>query len=118
MMIWETLQSDEDFDGIVQRSHDSGLPGVAIFKHSTRCGVSRFVKKGFEKGFNPDQSSMPVYYLDLLQHRPISDRITKEFGIRHESPQLLVIKNGECIYHASHYQIDATELQTRFASSH
>ena len=78
---------------------------VLIFKHSTRCGISNMVIKRFESLFMEEFQFLKVYYLDLLQYRIISNDIAKMFEVVHESPQLLVIKNENCVYNASHNNI-------------
>jgi bacillithiol system protein YtxJ len=83
---------------------------VVIFKHSTRCSVSRFALKQFENDFDLDDQ-VDAYYLDLLEHRDISNEIASRFGVYHQSPQLLLIKDGKCVYDVSHSDIDAGELK-------
>jgi bacillithiol system protein YtxJ len=83
---------------------------VAIFKHSTRCSVSRMALKQFENEFNISDKVTP-YFLDLIAHREISNAIANRFGVTHQSPQLIVIKDGKAIYNASHSAIDAEELK-------
>lgn len=77
---------------------------IAIFKHSTRCGISRNVISRFEKQF-ANQEQIEFYYLDLLNFREISNTIASHFNVTHQSPQLLIIKNGKVINHASHHHI-------------
>lgn len=76
----------------------------AIFKHSTRCGVSRGVIKQFEKQ-NEDIENIDFYFLDLIAFRNISNAIAQNFSVAHQSPQLIVIKNKKVITNASHYAI-------------
>ncbi|MBC7439454.1 MAG: bacillithiol system redox-active protein YtxJ [Flavobacterium sp.] len=83
---------------------------VVIFKHSTRCSVSRMALKQFENEFNL-QDKMDAYFLDLIENRDISNEIAKKFDVVHQSPQLLLIKNGKCIYNISHSDIDAGFLK-------
>ena len=83
---------------------------VAIFKHSTRCSVSRMVLKQFENEFDLQDKVVP-YFLDLLEHRAISNEIATRFEVQHQSPQLIVIKDGKAIYNASHESIDAGKLE-------
>lgn len=83
---------------------------VAIFKHSTRCSVSRMVLKQFENEFDLQDKVVP-YFLDLLEHRDISNEIATRFGVQHQSPQLIVIKDGKAIYNASHESIDTLKLE-------
>ncbi|PKH51863.1 bacillithiol system redox-active protein YtxJ [Tenacibaculum sp. Bg11-29] len=84
---------------------------VAIFKHSTRCGISSMVIKRFVSNFDETLKDFKVYYLDLLSYRELSNEIGYEFQILHQSPQLLVIKKGEVVAHASHYNIAQIDLR-------
>ena len=83
----------------------SATESVFVFKHSTRCGISSMVLKRFEKLFTEEHQHLKVYYLDLLNYRAISDEVGYTFQVMHQSPQLLVIKNGVAVHHASHYDI-------------
>lgn len=83
-----------------------------IFKHSTRCSVSRFALKQFENEFK-NEDMVDTYFLDLLEHRDISNDIAKRFGVFHQSPQLLLIKDGKSVYNVSHSDIDAEELMEK-----
>ncbi|MDY0779578.1 bacillithiol system redox-active protein YtxJ [Tenacibaculum sp. IB213877] len=78
---------------------------VGIFKHSTRCIISKTVLSNFEKMVSNNQLSNTFYYLDLLNYRDISNKIEEKYQVMHQSPQLLLIKNGEVVEHASHYDI-------------
>lgn len=84
---------------------------VAIFKHSTTCGISRMVLRNFESDFAVDATKMKLYYLDLHAHREVSNEVGYQFQVIHQSPQLLVIKNGVAVYHASHHSIHASDLE-------
>lgn len=86
---------------------------VLIFKHSTRCGISRMVLKQFEKEYDFDENRLQPYFLDLLSHRDISNAIAERFQVVHQSPQILVIKNGKCIFAASRHEINAVSLQDK-----
>ncbi|MFT5761961.1 MAG: bacillithiol system protein YtxJ [Polaribacter sp.] len=90
----------------------SATETVLIFKHSTRCGISRMVIKLFEKQFDESMSNLKVYYLDLLNYRDISDEVGYAFQVLHQSPQLLVIKNGIAVANASHYDISNIDLKS------
>jgi bacillithiol system protein YtxJ len=83
-----------------------------IFKHSTSCSVSRMALKNFENEFDL-QNDLETYFLDLLAFRAISNEIASKFDVVHQSPQLLLIKNGKCIYNVSHSDIDALELNNK-----
>jgi bacillithiol system protein YtxJ len=102
---WITLDSSEQLSQILE-NEDASL----IFKHSTRCSISSFAKRNFEKNFNVD-SSIKVYLLDLLNHREISSEIAEKTGVYHQSPQAILVQNGKALYNASHESIDALEIQ-------
>lgn len=111
-MNWIILNSQEQLNQI-----KSSEGYHAIFKHSTRCPVSMMAKRRFEMGRDEIPQDLPVYYLDLLAHREISNAIAEQFSVHHESPQLLLIKDGECIYEASHSDITTEELAEQIAQS-
>ena len=105
---WTALTNVDQLDTIVE---ESKTQPVAIFKHSTRCGISRMVIKQFEGSYDLEEKQMKVYYLDLLNYRPISEEIAARFQVWHESPQLIMIKNGVTVANASHSQINAIPLE-------
>ena len=104
---WTPLVSVKDIDTIKEISKNQS---VLIFKHSTRCGISRMVIKQFESLFNEENKQLKVYYLDLLNFREVSSKLSEVFQVIHQSPQLLVIKNGISVYDESHYKITKVNL--------
>jgi len=109
-MNWITLQSESQLEDILKNS--TRRPQV-IFKHSTRCSTSALVKHRLERASQP--RDIDFYYLDLISYRPVSNKIAENFRIQHESPQVLVIRNGECIYDESHLGISMDEIADRAA---
>jgi bacillithiol system protein YtxJ len=105
-MNWIPLVSQEQLQQIIEASHNQ--PHI-IFKQSTRCNISTVVKSRLEKGTLHEHT--PFYFLDLLSFRPVSDFVARHFDVTHESPQLLVIKDGKCIFHESHTGIDEEEIK-------
>jgi bacillithiol system protein YtxJ len=103
---WNELTDLGQLNEIIDLSNEKP---VAIFKHSTRCSVSRMALKQFENEFNSSDKVTP-YFLDLIAHRDISNEIANRFGVTHQSPQLILIKEGKAIYNVSHSDIDAEEL--------
>lgn len=100
---WLPLTQPEQLTDLVQASHEHP---VLIFKHSTTCSISAAAKSKIERQWaTSGLAHVPIYYLDLLRFRPLSAQIAEQFGIRHESPQLLLIQHGECRYDASHMGI-------------
>lgn len=106
---WTELTDLGQLSEIIEISNEKP---VAIFKHSTRCSVSRMALKQFENEFNSSDKVTP-YFLDLIAHRDISNEIASRFGVMHQSPQLILIKEGKAIYNVSHSDIDAEELGTK-----
>lgn len=106
---WIPLNYLEKLDEMVAFSNEK--PAV-IFKHSTRCSVSKFALKQFENEFDLKEE-VDAYFLDLLENRDISNEIASRFGVYHQSPQLLLIKEGKSVYDVSHSDIDAVELKRK-----
>ena len=106
---WTELTDLGQLNEIIATSNEKP---VAIFKHSTRCSVSRMALKQFENEFDSADKVTP-YFLDLIAHRLISNAIAEQFGVTHQSPQLILIKDGKAIYNVSHSDIDAEELGTK-----
>ncbi len=99
---WQQITSIGQLATIAKRSKTKTQ---AIFKHSTRCGISRMVIRNFESSFDLTEDQVDLYYLDLLSNRDISSEISAKFQVFHESPQFIVIKNGVTVHHASHSAI-------------
>ncbi len=104
-MTWITLQTEQELNQLKQKSYTK--PQI-IFKHSTRCSISSVAKNRLERSLQPEE--LDFHYLDLIKYRPISAKIAEDFNVYHESPQILVIKSGECIYDESHSGIDMKEI--------
>lgn len=103
---WIPLNNEAQLNLIVEKSKTR--PQL-IFKHSTRCGISRMVINQFIEAYDFDQKDFDLYFLDLLSYREVSNEVAYKFQVLHESPQLLIIKNGVTVAHASHggiHQID------------
>ncbi|MEO7308211.1 MAG: bacillithiol system redox-active protein YtxJ [Ferruginibacter sp.] len=79
-----------------------------IFKHSTRCGTSSMIKNRLERDKQPENCDF--YFLDLVKYRSLSNKIALDFAVSHKSPQVLLIKNMECVYEESHNGIRMDEL--------
>ncbi len=105
-MNWIQLTNAKQLEEIKETSKQK--PQV-IFKHSTRCSISSMAKGRLERSSTPQQADF--YYLDLIANRNISNQIARDFNVFHESPQILVIKNGECVYDESHASITMDEIK-------
>ena len=105
-MNWIALTTEAQTDQIKEESKHHP---VVIFKHSTRCSISNMAENRLKN--LKDIGDATFYYLDLLQYRPISNKIAEDFKVHHESPQVLVIANGECVYDETHNGITVSELE-------
>ncbi len=105
-MDWHPITEISQLDDIYKESFE--VPCL-IFKHSTTCPIS-FAAKMRVDDFDSNQSNVKSYFLDLLQFRQISNAIAETFKVHHESPQIILIKDGECIYDESHLDITVSEL--------
>lgn len=109
MINWIPIQDISQVEEI--KSYSGQVPCV-IFKHSTRCSISTVAKYRLEGDWDVPQENARVYYLDLIAHRDISNNIAETFEVYHESPQVLVIRGGECVFEASHLDISVPELRS------
>ncbi|WP_055436545.1 bacillithiol system redox-active protein YtxJ [Lacinutrix algicola] len=103
---WKQLTTVDQLNTIEKLS--KGKTQV-IFKHSTRCGISKMVMNQFVSAFDVDVN-LDLYYLDLLSFREVSNEAGFKFQVMHQSPQLLIIKNGVAVAHASHGGINEIDL--------
>lgn len=110
-MNWIEIKSELDLNKIVEESFQDRL-GVAIFKHSTRCSISSVAKMRLSSFWNFNEE-LPLYYIDIIAFREISNLVGEKFSIQHESPQLMIIKEGRCIYDASHLAISVKSLRSK-----
>jgi bacillithiol system protein YtxJ len=104
-MNWIALEREEQLEQIIA---DSRQHPVVIFKHSTRCSISTMAKGRLDRSAEPQ--GMLFYYLDLIRYRSLSNQVAEVFHVHHESPQILLIKDGNCTYEESHNGIDMEEL--------
>lgn len=106
---WSVLDKLETLEEIKEASKD-GL--VMIYKHSVTCSISGSALHRLERNWEVEEmNGLTPYYLDLLRFREVSNQVAQEFSVRHESPQVLVIDNGQCVYHTSHMGINYDDLK-------
>lgn len=104
-MEWKALHHEQDLEALVSQSFDR--PQL-IFKHSTRCSISSMALNRLERSETPD--NIDFHLLDLLQYRSLSQQIAERFHVHHESPQVLLIQQGQCTYDESHQGIQMAEI--------
>ncbi len=105
---WKELTSEEDVADVMKTSNEKTQ---VIYKHSSRCATSYFALKNVESVSEENQQQTDFHMVDVISHRPVSMHIAEKLGIRHESPQLFVIREGEVVWSGSHNQIQAPALE-------
>lgn len=104
---WIDLTDQAQLSEIGERSQDR--PQL-IFKHSTSCGISSMVLNMFTKSYPLESDQADLYFLDIHRYRPLSNEIALHFGVRHESPQLIILKNRKAVFDTSHGAIADMDL--------
>ncbi len=107
-MDWKILESNGQLDDLIERSYHK--PQV-IYKHSVSCGISSVTKSRLERSWDINDDELDIFFLDLINHRRLSNLVEETFGVYHESPQILLIINGKAVYHTSHMGISADALK-------
>ena len=115
-MNWLPLVVEEQLTEVNLLSQKSDIKAVILFKHNTRCSTSSMVLNRLERSWKVSEKDAPAYFLDLLKHRNVSNKIEQLYGISHESPQILLIKNGKCIYSSSHSDISTPDIEAALNS--
>jgi len=105
--LWKKIETIKDLDLAIEKSFQHK---VLIFKHSTRCFISKTVLKSFEKQMENSGKDQSYYFLDLIAHRDISNEIESRLDVTHQSPQLIALENGKAFYNASHQSIDLDKI--------
>lgn len=109
MSSWKNLDNIEHLNSIQE---ESSTKPVVIFKHSTSCGISLHAKHKLESEWNFGEKALSFYYLDLLKHRDISNEIANRFKVIHQSPQIIILKQGKSIFDTSHNAISVGVIQS------
>ena len=105
---WEPLESVDQLDNVIK---NSTLKPKVIFKHSTRCGISRMVLRQFENGFEKNDDEVTFYFLDLLNYKEVSAAVASKLNVVHQSPQVIILYNKEILHTESHQGIDIKRVQ-------
>ena len=104
---WIHLTHTDEIKKIISISYE--IP-VVIYKHSSRCGLSFMTERDLQEGWESLKPRVRFYFLDLIRYKDVSASVAQTFDIRHQSPQVLIIKNGQCTYEASHHAIRVDTL--------
>ncbi len=114
-MNWIALKNPNQVETL--RAESKNQP-VIIFKHSRTCSISKTALNRLERNWKEeDMTSVKAYYLDLLSYREVSHSIANLFDVEHQSPQVIVLKNGEAVFHKSHFDIDFASIKNAALST-
>ena len=105
---WKILKELKQLDDIVEESYQKP---VVLFKHSISCGISAMAKYQLEMDWDFDSDDLSFYYLDLINHREVSNEIADRLGVIHQSPQIILLKNGKPSFNTSHHAISIDGLK-------
>ena len=107
-MNWNKLTEPSQLEEIVALSFEKP---VLIFKHSTRCSISSMSLDRILRNWKEeDLERLVPFYLDLISYRSLSDQVEDKFGVPHESPQVILIREGKAVYDSSHFGISYPEI--------
>ncbi|GAB3228367.1 bacillithiol system redox-active protein YtxJ [Algoriphagus aestuariicola] len=110
-MNWKKLTESTQIEEI--KALSTSKP-VLIFKHSTRCSVSSMSLDRLLRNWKTEDGERVVpYFLDLIAFRSLSNQIEAEFGVPHESPQVIIVRNGRAVYDNSHFGISYPEIMAQ-----
>jgi bacillithiol system protein YtxJ len=107
-MNWQPLDSLQQLEAVIERSYTAPC---LIFKHSTRCSISFMAKMRLESAWDLQEGQVAPFFLDLIAHRAVSNAVAERLSVHHESPQILLVKDGECVLDASHMDINVDEIK-------
>lgn len=107
---WKELKTIEELDQAIEASNEKP---VVLYKHSLTCGISNMVYQQIDADWDIDVDKAQFYYLDLLNHRDVSNAIAEKLGVVHQSPQMILVNQGKAIYDASHHSIKVDSIKER-----
>lgn len=105
---WNEIKTVDDLNNAIKNSSEKP---VVLFKHSTRCSISSSAISRLERKWNSEETSASPYYLDLISFREVSSAIAQKLGVQHQSPQMIVVKNGKATFNASHMEINFEDVK-------
>ncbi len=106
---WNKLSSISDLDEAIELSFQKP---VLLFKHSTRCSISAMALNRTESGWDIKEEELAPFYLDLIAHRDVSAAIAERLNVFHQSPQIILVKDGKAVLDASHNEIRVDLIKT------
>ncbi|HOJ70137.1 MAG TPA: bacillithiol system redox-active protein YtxJ [Candidatus Hydrogenedentes bacterium] len=112
--MWTEITTPETLETILSRQGD--LP-VLLFKHSTRCPISARALRAVESWLAEHPNLVHPCRILVVEHRAVSNLAAERLGIRHESPQAMLLRDGRVVWHASHLSIQGDALDAALRQS-
>ena len=110
---WKELRTEKELETALGLSFEKP---VVLFKHSVRCGISAMAKHQVEGDWDLDPKEVAMFYIDLINYRKVSNLIAEKLEVVHQSPQIILVKNGEAVYATSHHMISVKALKDALAA--
>lgn len=110
---WHVIETELQLQAAIDESFEKP---VVLFKHSVTCGISGSAKYSLEQAWDFSKEELSFYYLDLLAFRPISNKIAENLGVVHQSPQVILVKNGKAVFDTSHHAISVQAIRQAMSS--
>lgn len=107
-MRWTPLTEVQQIGTWISRSYKTP---IAFFKHSTRCSISAMAKNRLESKWAMDEEKVIPVYIDVLSNRSVSEQLAKQLDVIHQSPQIILVKDGAVAFHTSHGNIDVASIE-------
>jgi bacillithiol system protein YtxJ len=102
----EEITSQEQLDAALEQSNEQP---VFLFKHSTACPISAGANDRVRQYVQADDAA-PVYLVKVIESRPVSNAVAERLGVAHKSPQVILVRNGEAQWDASHHGVRAERM--------
>lgn len=103
------FNGNEDFEQALET-----VEQFLLLKHSSTCPISQAAYEEYEKFASEYENT---YYLVVQEERSLSNHVAEKLHIKHESPQAILFKNGEAVWHASHWKITYDSLKKAVAEN-
>lgn len=105
---YQEIESIEQWESLLEQS---GERAVLLLKHSTACPISGAAFKEFKVYTRKPKRPIVCALVKVIESRPVSNDIEAKLGIKHESPQALLIRDGQTLWHASHWDITFERIE-------
>ncbi len=104
---WNVLTEEEELQGVMEASHNRLQ---LVYKHSFTCGICHMTLENIEDSFDELEEQADMHFVDVKNARPVSNLLADKLDVRHESPQVIIIREGKAVWDESHHAIKGEEI--------